>query len=353
MSDFVSVIFRCGAGLLGAMLIVVFFKSIIRVGILNQRYQDPVAFWTGRVILYLFRFRIAIQPGARARRNDIMTWYWPCMLIGIITAWFVLVMFGFALLNLALASEKNLSAALVSSGSALSTLGFATPNGFGGQILAIFEGGIGLFLVVYLFTFLPGFMDLIRERGDRVAWIYHRTGRDPSGVGLLVWLARNNRLENLAALWADWSVFFHTLSNSRSFLPVLCVVRPLTPENSWVCAFGAFLDALALMNTTVAGATEDVKICFENGVSAFHNTHHAMRGTPIIPKRDPANMHVTRAEYDAACAQLEAVGVTLVADRQAAWQRFVEAHLSYEQEIAWLAAAISDPVPKWPGGAAS
>lgn len=57
---------------------------------------------------------------------------------------------------------------------------------------------------------------------------------------------------------------------------------------------------------------------------------------------------MNRAEYDAACAQLEAVGVTLEADREAAWQGFVKAHMSYEEEVAWLAAAISDPVPTWP-----
>ncbi len=348
MSDFLVIPLRCGAGLLGAVLIVYFFKSIIRVGILNQRYQDPAGFWTGRVILHLFRFRIAIQPGARARKNEIMAWYWPCMLIGIIAVWFVLVMVGFALLNLAFGSEKSVVSAVVASGSALSTLGFDTPNGATGQFLAIFEGAIGLFLVVYLFTFLPGFMDLINERGDRVAWIYHRAGHHPSGVGLLLWMARGHRLEGRDELWADWSVFFHKLANSRSFLPVLCVVRPLTPDNSWICAFGAFLDALALVNTTVAGATDEGKICFDNGVGAIQNTHRAMRATPISPERSPDLMHVKRSEYDAACAQLEAAGVPLVADREAAWQSFIEAHMAYEEEVAWLAAAISDPRPSWP-----
>lgn len=348
MNELLVISLRCGAGLLGAALIVCFFKSIIRVGILNQRYQDPVGFWTGRVILHMFRIRIALQPGARSRKNEIMAWYWPCMLIGIIAIWFLLVMVGFALLNLAFAAETSPVSAIVASGSALSTLGFSTPNGIAGQFLAIFEGAIGLFLVVYLFTFLPGFMELINERGDRVSWIYHRTGHHPSGMELLLWMARARRMEESADLWADWSVFFHKLANSRSFLPVLCVVRPLTPDNSWICAFGAFLDALALVNTTIAGATDEGIICFNNGVWAIRNTHQAMRATPISPKRSPDLMHVKRSEYDAACAQLEAAGVTLVADREAAWQSFIEAHMAYEEEVAWLAAAISDPRPSWP-----
>lgn len=339
---------RIIAGLAGALLIFFFFKSIIRVGILNQHYQDPVAGVNGRAVFYLFRFRIRCLPGGLERKNEIMTWYLPCVLIGIVAAWFVLVTFAFSLLLLAFSAEKTFLAALIASGSALSTLGFSTPSTTAGQIIAICEGAIGLFLVVYLFTFLPGFMDLIRERGSRVAWIYHRTGPTPSGVTFLLWMARSGRFADLPAISEDWGKFFHMLANSRSFLPILCIMRPLTPENSWICAFAAFLDAQALLTTTVAGASGDSRICFDNGVNAIRNTHFAMRGTPVSPRRDPALMRVKRSQYDAACAQLEAAGVPLVADRETAWKNFAEAHMAYEEEVAWLAAAISDPVPAWP-----
>lgn len=343
-----AIVLRVLAGLAGVSLVILFFKSIIRVGILNQHYQDPIAAFTGRSIFYLFRFRIRQLPGGQERKNEIMTWYLPCVLIGIVTAWFLLVMLAFALLNLAFAAERTFIAAFVASGSALSTLGFSTPSTTAGQIIAICEGAIGLFLVVYLFTFLPGFMDLIRERGSRVAWIYHRAGPNPSGVSLLLWMARNGRLGDFPALSEDWGKFFHVLASSRSFLPILCIIRPLTPENSWICAFAAFVDAQALMTTTVASASGDSRICFDNGVSAIRNTHFAMRGTPVSPLRDPALMRVKRAEYDIACAQLEAAGIPLVADRETAWKNFVAAHMAYEEEVAWLAAAISDPLPAWP-----
>jgi len=348
MSELLSGVLHGAAGLLGAAFIFVFFKSIIRVGILNQEYRDPIAFWTAQVIFHLFRLRIAYLPGGRERKDEIMTWFWPCMLIGITSAWFVLVTCGFALLNLALGAEETVTAALVASGSALSTLGFSTPGSVAGKFLAIFEGGIGLFIVVYLFTFLPGFMDIIRQRGTRVAWIYHRAGQPPSGTGLLVWMARNGHLENFPEVAADWAAFFHLLANSRSFLPVLCIVRPLDTQHSWICSFGAFMDALALMNTSVAGGTEDSQICFENGVQALRNTHQSMRGTPITATSDPEKVRVSRAQYDAACALLAAAGVPLTPDREAAWERFTAAHQAYEAEIAWLAAAISDPVPAWP-----
>ncbi|MEO8204975.1 MAG: potassium channel family protein, partial [Chthoniobacterales bacterium] len=248
----------------------------------------------------------------------------------------------------ACAADPDFSTAIISSGSALSTLGFSTPHTFIGQLFAIIEGAIGLFIIVYLFTFLPGFMEIIHDRGERVSWIYARTGPSPCGAEMLHWFCRNNRMGDLDALWDDWEIFFRNLAHSRSFLPILCVVRPLTPNQSWVCAFGAFLDALALMISTVDKPSEGSRLCFVCGISAIRNIHKAMRGTPISPTRDPGLMHVTRDEYDAACRLLASAGVPLLADREQSWKHFIEAHMCYEQEIAWLAAAISDPTPFWP-----
>lgn len=335
-------------GLGGAGLVVFFFKSIIRVGVLNQRYQDPLAFWVGRGVLQLFRFRIAVLPSGKPRQNEVMTWYWPCCIIAIVATWFCLVTLGFALLNLAFRAEPSFAAAVIASGSSLSTLGFSTPGGLTGQFLAIIEGAIGLFIVVYLFTFLPGFQQLIYDRGARVEWIYARTGLHPAGVEILHWFYRNDRAGDLDGLWEDWEVFFRDLGQARSFLPILCVVRPLENEQSWVCAFGAFLDALALVNSSVDKPSESSQLCFEFGVKALRQTHAAMRGTPISPKRSPELMHVRREEYDAACMRLAAVGVPLAKDREGAWQQFIQAHMSYEEEVAWLASAISDPRPYWP-----
>ncbi|MEO6054027.1 MAG: hypothetical protein ABIP97_08455, partial [Chthoniobacterales bacterium] len=192
--------------------------------------------------------------------------------------------------------------------------------------------------------------EILRERGERVSWIYARTGASPSGAELLHWFCRNDRRDELNGIWENWENFFRNLSHARSFLPIICVVRPLTPNQSWVCAFGAFLDALALMISSVDKAGEGGKVCFDCGVEAIRNIHTAMRGTPISPTRDPGLMHVTREEYDTACRLLAAAGISLVVDRELAWKRFIEAHMLYEEQIGWLAAAISDPPPFWPSG---
>ena len=339
---------RIAAGIGGFICIFYFFKSIIRLGVLNERYQDSLAFWVGRIALYFFRLRIFLIPGGMQRRNQIMTWYWPCALFGVITVWFVLVMVAFALLNIAFGAEQSFTRALVSSGSALSTLGFSTPSTFAGQYLAIVEGGIGLFVVVYLFTFLPGFMDLIHERDQRIAWIYARVNETPSGIDLLEWFYNNHHESDLSMVLEDWELFFRRLAQARSFLPLLCVIRPVALKQSWIAGIGALMDALALKSTVVANPRGGVRICFDCGVRAIQNFHSSMRGTPIGPRRNLDLSSIPREHFDAACDRLVASGVTILSDRDKAWKLFLEAHRQYAGEIAWLAAAISDPLPIWP-----
>ncbi len=352
-SGYFEIALRALAGGLGAFFVFYFFKSLIRVGILNQRFQDPLAFWVGRVLFRGFQFRVRNLPIGAEQRNGIMAWYWPCALMSVIAVWFLLVMMGFGLLNWGFRADKEFTDAVISSGSALSTLGFSTPVSLTGKVLAIIEGAIGLFLVVYLFTFLPGLIDLISERGNRVAWIYARTGPSPSGVGLLLWYYDNGRGGEIDGVFEDWEVFYRKLAQARSFLPILCVIRPLNANESWVCAFGAFLDALALETTTVARNSPTSGICFDCAVRVIQNFHSAMRGTPINPVRSPELMHVERREYEEACRRLEAAGVALVKDREVAWKNFIQAHMSYEEEVAWLAAALADPTPVFHDSSAS
>ncbi len=338
---------RVAAGLAGAWAVVWFFQSIIRVGVLNQRYQDPLAFWVGRFVLILFQVRA--RGATRGKQNEIFTWYWPSAFISIIVSWFLLVTIGFALMTWALGAEATFLEAFIASGSALSTLGFSTPGHVAGQLLAIIEGAIGLFLIVYLFTFLPGFMDLIHVRGERVSWIYARSGTNPSGTDLLLWFNKNGLADGLPAVWEDWESFFRNLSQARSFLPILSIIRPLDASTSWVCAFGAFLDALAISSSCLKGPKDAARICFDCGVRTIQNVHTSLRGSAIHPKKTPELMHVARTRFESSFAALQAAGFDMEPDIEKAWQAFLECHMQYEQQIAWLAALLNDPTPAWPG----
>lgn len=341
-------VLRFFAFVAGLAMILYFFKSVIRVGILNQRYVDSLAFWVSRSVWRLFQFRVKFLRGDPKKEHLVMAWYWPCTLVAVITSWFLLVTLGFALLNWAFGANPTFVEAFISSGSALSTLGFSTPPAVSGQFFAIIEGAIGLFLIVYLFTFLPGFMELIYNRGSRISWLYERAGKPPSGAGLITWFYLSGRPDQLDEMAEDWAIFFRDLKHAKTFQPILAVVRPLNPEESWVSAFGVFLDALALLKTTVNRNAKTSEICFAQGVEAIQAIHESMRGTPLVPRQQPGLMHVHRDQYDTACQMLRLAEVPLNEDLDQAWLDFIEHHKRYEQEISWLAATLGSPEPEWP-----
>jgi hypothetical protein len=78
--------------------------------------------------------------------------------------WFGLVLGGFGLVIWSCQAEHSLLKAMIASGAQLSTLGFLTPPDTAGQLLAILEGAIGLGIVVFYFTFIPGYQTAIQLR---------------------------------------------------------------------------------------------------------------------------------------------------------------------------------------------
>jgi hypothetical protein len=76
----------------------------------------------------------------------------------------------------ALEVDRTWLKAFIASGSALSTLGFATPSNPVGQLLGVLEGAMGLGIVVFIFTFIPGYRSAVEVREDLVGWLYASVG---------------------------------------------------------------------------------------------------------------------------------------------------------------------------------
>ena len=121
----------------------------------------------------------------------------PLYILLLIVVWFALVQVGFSLLIWSSQAEHSVLQAVIASGSALSTLGFLTPPGIAGQLLAIPEGAMGLGIVVFFFTFIPGYQTAIQAREMRVAWLYARAGIGMANFGLVEWLQRSGGAANM------------------------------------------------------------------------------------------------------------------------------------------------------------
>ena len=123
-------------------------------------------------------------------KHPVMVWFFPAYMLALIIVYFVGAMIAFAFLYWGTHAVGSWHQALMASGSAFNTLGFATPTTTAGQWLAIPEAALGLGIVVFLFTFIPSYQAAIRAREDKTSWPYARAGERPSGITLLEWCQR-------------------------------------------------------------------------------------------------------------------------------------------------------------------
>src|SRR5215472_14425414 len=206
-----DLLLRIGGSLLGLMMVAAFLRSMAQVAIINRQGGDWLAFRVGR-LAYKTIAHVAQRRRSYDRIQDALAWIFPIYILSLITSWFALVQAGFSLLVWSSQAEHSLLQAVIASGSALSTLGFLTPPDIAGQLLAIPEGAMGLGIVVFLFTFIPGYQTAIQARERKVAWLYARA--ESGNFKLVEWLQLSGRLH-------DSDVWFRNLAQNLTLAPVL------------------------------------------------------------------------------------------------------------------------------------
>lgn len=331
---------RIAAGLAGLLLVVMFLKSILSATLLRAARTDRLFDLGHALVARLFR-AVARPRDGSPRREQALLWYLPAAQLTLMFLWFAVVTVGFGGLYYAAGSSADFASALVASGSALSTLGFATPSDRIGQWLSIVEGAMGLFTMVYLLTFIPGFTGFAQDRDDQVAKFCARAGTPPSGAALLCWHVRHGDATALDADWPDWESWFLRIAENHVLVPPLMLARPFRRGQSWVVAAGGVLDALALRLAVVdLPPCAAARAAYDGGVAAIDGLHrvaHARFPAPLgadVPVC--GGWMVTRERFDAALADLAAAGVPLCADRDAAYATFAARRVEYAAEIAWL-----------------
>ena len=327
--------------LVGLLLIGVFFRSIIRVALINKRPDDPVLNLAAVITGFLF-IRRPSKMDDRRRMDQRGLWYWPISQLILILTWFILVVIGFACLYWAAQSVPSVEEAFIASGSALSTLGFATPPDVPGQVLAVVQGMIGLGIVVFVFTFIPGYLSSIKERDDQVAWVYARSAGDPTGSALVDWLVAADRADRLDETWQEWEGWFRSIGEAQTLSPLIAFDRSVRRGESWVAASGAMLDAAAFASTSLGvPGRAAAAICLATGEQALLSIEFAlapaMRRVPVdipIPAFDSEG-------YDALRDRLAAGGVPLHGDRDADLAAFLSCRARYVRMVTRLTLAVT------------
>ena len=332
--------------IVGLWLLFLILRSMIRIALINRHYQDFFAGAAGRVVYTA----VSLRLGHKRHTGDlhpVLLWFFPAYLLLLILVYFAGAMTAFVLLYWGIGAVSSWHQAFLASGSALNTLGFATPTTVVGQWLAIPEGALGLGIVVFLFTFIPGYQAVIRSREDKTSWLYVRAGERPTGIALLEWCHREGIAGNMRDVWETWEDWFRMLGDTHSVLPMLALSPSVQRNQSWVVAAATVLDAATFAACSlVTKDAEAARICVRTGTRAFLAIADSLGRTCSDPAQVAAC--TSQEEYETVRRRLRSAGPLLepLPDLDKQCQEFLMLRRQYQEALYFVARNTFTPVDR-------
>jgi hypothetical protein len=332
--------------ILGALLVGFTLLSAIRTLVLPRAAPDAIYTTVFRFVRGIFDLRLRFTSNYRAR-DRILAYYAPFALLTLLPVWLILVTLGYTSMYWAL-GVPNWYEAFLLSGSSLLTLGFAKATDFWQLNLVFSEATFGLLLIALLIAYLPSMYSAFQRRAAAVSLLEVRAGTPPSAVEMLLRFNRIHGLDRLTDQWRAWETWFSDLQESHSSLPALVFFRSPQPDQSWITAAGAVLDAAALARSTVDIPQDfQADLCIRAGYLALRHIADYFRidYNPSPTPDDPIS--ITRAEFDAAYEHLADNGVPVLPDKDQAWRDFAGWRVNYDQVLIHLAKLVVAPPAPW------
>ncbi len=332
--------------LLGLALVIAVLDAELRTFVLPRGAVVRLNRWISVGVRRVFDLIVRFLKTYEAR-DRVMALYAPITLFAWVVVWMAMVLVGFTLMLQALDGD-GWRRSIVVAGSSMFTLGFDHPPGFGPTLLSFGAAAMGLAVLALLIAYLPTLYASFSRREVLVAHMSARAGTPPRAVGLLVRAHLIGRLADLDEVWVQWQLWFAEVEETHTSMALLNFFRSPQPERSWVTASGAVLDAAALVNSTIDTAWQPMAgLCVRSGYSALRSISDFF-GIPHDADPAPDDpISIVREEWEAACAELEAAGVPLKADRDQAWRDFVGWRVNYDRVLVTLAGFLVAPYAPW------
>ena len=328
---------RVGAALIGLLVIVAFLRSVLQVAIVNRQRGDWLARRVGWLV-YTILARWALKrqsyahPGCAGMGFTAIHPVADRRVVWLGASWLFIA-------NLVVPSRAQ----LLASGDRQrlgAQLGFLTPPGIAGQLLAILEGAMGLGIVVFYFTFIPGYQTTIQLRQVKVAWLYARAG--PGGLTnftLVEWYLLSGA-SDWSELWEDWESWFRNLAETHALAPILAFVPTVQRGQTWLGAAAVALDSVSFyLSALEARGMPSATVCHRTGVDALGLIAAEMADRLAAAPAALDCRRLGRSDFDTACDRAAALGAAVKAERDACWLRFAELRGEYEAFLSSLQSA--------------
>ena len=329
--------------------------ALIAIGTLMAAVQTVVVPRAERSLLIRFLYvgmGLLFSVLARRRksyeaRDALLARYAPTTLMILPLVWASGVAYGFSLMFWSL-DVRPYQAALVLSGSSLTTLGFRETQDLFSLLLAVCEALIGLGIVALLISFLPTMYSAFSAREVAVGRLEIRAGTPPTPEALIILAHETGALESVDEAWVEWEHWFVQLEETHQTYPALAYFRSVRSNRSWVTAAGAVLDTAAIMLSTVAvPQSPSAPFMIRAGYVALRNIADFF-AIDYDPDPEPtAPITVRRHEFYETYETLQRAGVPVVADREQAWHDYAGWRVNYDTCLVGLASITSAPPGKW------
>jgi hypothetical protein len=268
------------------------------------------------------------------------------LLLALLVTWLAMIWLAGAGMQWALA-EGSAGRAFGASASALTTLGLTSAGG-GASAAAYVEAVLGIGLVALIISYLPSLYAAFSRREALVSKLAMRTGLPPHAPEILRRLWRPAAPQTvLGETWQAWEDWFVDLSESHTSFPVLAFFRSPQTAKSWITAAGAILDAAALALAALDGDWgPETGMCLHAGIVSLRHIAD-FHGISYRSGADDTTISVEKHEVIAACRELQASGVAVVSDLDAAYERFRIHRAAYDQMLLTLCAYLYAPPAPW------
>jgi hypothetical protein len=337
---------RVLAGLAGLVLELLVLDAAVRTFLLPRVANVSLSRAVARGVGLVFRM-LANSKRSYAVRDAILSLYASMVLLTYQALWLALSIVAFALGFIA-AGVNGFVPAFEISGSSLLTLGTSSGRGGGQVLLGYVEAGIGLTLLALLIAFIPTLYSAFHRREVSVSRLSVRAGVPATPWGVLEMAQSVDSYERLDELWREWEQWFIEVGETHTTLTILNYYRSPSPDQTWIGAAAAVLDAAALFNAAVDSTPSPTAgLCIRSGWLTLRRLADYFRVPyPTVIDRD-VPITITRAEFDGVLDRLVRSGVPIIADREAAWCDFTGWRANYDAIIEACYGLFTCPRTDW------
>jgi hypothetical protein len=338
---------------LGAVVVVVTWKSVITTLVVPRRSRDTISSAVNRAVAWAYRVA-TMRVRTYAVRDRRLASQASTAILMQLAVWLTLFYVGFAML-LTPFDRFGFGHALAQAGSSLFTLGYAGPTGTSLTVIDYLAAASGLVVVALQIGYLPTLYGSFNRRETEVTLLSGRAGTPAWGPEILArtrfGLGADDEGPVMDAFYLGWERWAADVSESHTNYPVLTRFRSPDELSSWLVGLVAVLDSAALwlaLSPRSAPATE-ARLALRMGFTALRSIAETV-GLPVDHDPDPdAPLLLPYDDYLVGIGRIASTSFQMERTPEEAWPDFRGWRVNYES-VAYALAARLDAVPApWTG----